>query len=64
MKSKITTTEKLVPIMVRLEESTLRDITMFSNMYRMSRNALINEMLKSQINIIVEEEYINHEKIR
>lgn len=64
MKAKITTTEKLVPIMVRLEESTLRDITMFSNMYRMSRNALINEMLKSQINIIVEEEYINHEKIR
>lgn len=64
MKAKITTTEKLVPIMVRLEESTLRDITMFSNMYRMSRNALINEMLKSQINIIVEEEYINHEKTR
>lgn len=64
MKAKITTTEKLVPIMVRLEESTLRDITMFSNMYRMSRNALINEMLKSQINIMVEEEYINHEKVR
>lgn len=60
----IKTDEKLVPIMVRLEESTLRDITMFSNMYRMSRNALINEMLKSQINIIVAEEYINHEKIR
>ena len=64
MKAKITTTEKLVPIMVRLEESALRDITMFSNMYRMSRNALINEMLKSQINIMVEEEYINHEKVR
>ena len=64
MKAKITTTEKLVPIMVRLEESTLKDISMFSNIYRMSRNALINDMLKSQINIIVEEEYINHEKIR
>ena len=64
MKAKIMTTEKLVPIMVRLEESTLKDISMFSNLYRMSRNALINEMLKSQINIMVEEEYINHEKIR
>lgn len=64
MKAKMMTTEKLVPIMVRLEESTLKDISMFSNLYRMSRNALINEMLKSQINIMVEEEYINHEKIR
>lgn len=64
MKTKITTTEKLVPIMVRLEESTLKEISMFSNIYRMSRNALINEMLKSQINILVEEEYINHEKVR
>lgn len=64
MKTKIMTTEKLVPIMVRLEESTLKDISMFSNIYRISRNALINEMLKSQINIMVEEEYINHEKIR
>lgn len=63
MKAKITTTEKLVPIMVRLEESTLMDITMFSNMYRMSRNALINEMLKSQLEIMIEEESIN-EKIR
>ena len=63
MKAKIMTTEKLVPIMVRLEESTLSDITMFSNMYRMSRNALINEMLKSQIEIMREEECIN-EKIR
>lgn len=64
MKAKITTTEKLVPIMVRLEESTLRDVSMLSNMYCMSRNALINEMLKSQINVMVVEEYINHEKIR
>ena len=59
----IKTDEKLVPIMVRLEESTLRDITMFSNMYRMSRNALINEMLKSQLEIMIGEECIN-EKIR
>ena len=64
MKAKIMTTEKLVPITVRLEESTLMDISMFSNIYRMSRNALINALLKSQINILVEEEYINHEKIR
>ena len=64
MKAKIMTTEKLVPITVRLEESTLRDISMFSNIYCMSRNALINAMLKSQINILVEEEYINHEKIK
>ena len=63
MKAKITTTEKLVPIMVRLEESTLTNISMFSNIYLMSRNALINEMLKSQINIMVEEESIN-EKTR
>ena len=63
-RTKITTTEKLVPIIVRLEESTLSDISMFSNMYCMSRNALINEMLKSQINIMVEEEYTNHEKVR
>ena len=62
-RTKINTTEKLVPIMVRLEESTLADITMFSNMYLMSRNALINEMLKSQIEIIREEERLN-EKIR
>lgn len=59
----IKTDEKLVPIMLRLEESTLRDITMFSNMYRMSRNALINEMLKSQLEIMIGEECIN-EKIR
>lgn len=63
MKAKITTTEKLVPIMVRLEESTLADITMFSNMYFMSRNALINEILKSQLEIMRQEESIN-EKIR
>ena len=63
MKAKITTTEKLVPIMVRLEESTLTNITMFSNMYRMSRNALINEMLKISAEIMIEEESIN-EKIR
>lgn len=62
-RTKIDTTEKLVPIMARLEESTLRDISMFSNMYRMSRNALINEMLKSQLEIMREEESIN-EKIR
>ena len=54
MKAKITTTEKLVPIMVRLEESTLRDVSMLSNIYCMSRNALINEMLKYQINVINE----------
>lgn len=59
----IKTDEKLVPIMVRLEESTLADITMFSKLYLMSRNALINEMLKSQIEIMIEEENIN-EKIR
>ena len=58
-RSKIATTEKLVPIMVRLEESTLRDVSMFSNLYRMSRNALINEMLKSQLEIVREEESIN-----
>lgn len=63
MKAKIMTTEKLVPIMVRLEESTLNDISMFSNIYRMSRNALINEMLKSQLDIMREEESIN-EKVR
>lgn len=63
MKAKITTTEKLVPIMVRLEESTLNDISMFSNIYRMSRNSLINEMLKSQLEIMREEECLN-EKIR
>lgn len=62
-RSKIATTEKLVPIMVRLEESTLRDVSMFSNLYRMSRNALINEMLKSQLEIVREEESIN-EKVR
>ena len=60
---KIETTERLVPIVARLEESTLTDITMFSNMYCMSRNALINEMLKSQLEIMIEEESIN-EKIR
>lgn len=63
MKAKITTTEKLVPIMARLEESTLKDISMFSNLYRMSRNALINEMLKSQLEIMREEERLN-EKTR
>ena len=63
MKAKIMTTEKLVPITVRLEESTLADITMFSNMYFMSRNALINEILKSQLEIMRQEESIN-EKIR
>lgn len=63
MKAKITTTEKLVPIMVRLEESTLMDVSMFSNMYRISRNSLINEMLKSQLEIMREEESIN-EKVR
>ena len=62
-RTKIDTTEKLVPIMTRLEESTLRDVSMFSNLYRMSRNALINEMLKSQLEIMREEESIN-EKIR
>lgn len=62
-RTKIDTTEKLVPIMARLEESTLIDISMFSNMYRMSRNALINEMLKSQLEIMREEESIN-EKVR
>ena len=60
---KIETTERLVPIVARLEESTLSDITMFSNMYLMSRNALINEMLKSQLEIMKEEESLN-EKIR
>lgn len=55
--------EKKVAIIVRLEESTLSDITMFSNMYLMSRNALINEMLKSQLEIMKEEESLN-EKIR
>ena len=63
MKAKIITTEKLVPIMVRLEESTLMDVSMFSNMYRISRNSLINEMLKSQLEIMREEESIN-EKTR
>ena len=63
MKAKITTTEKLVPIMARLEESTLRDVGLFSNLYRMSRNALINEMLKSQLEIMREEERLN-EKTR
>ena len=63
MKAKIITTEKLVPIMVRLEESTLMDVSMFSNIYRMSRNSLINEMLKSQLEIMREEESIN-EKVR
>lgn len=63
MKAKIITTEKLVPIMVRLEESTLMDVSMFSNMYRISRNSLINEMLKSQLEIMREEESIN-EKVR
>lgn len=62
-RTKINTTEKLVPIMARLEESILRDVSMFSNMYRMSRNSLINEMLKSQLEIMREEESIN-EKIR
>ena len=60
---KIKSTDKLVSITARLEESTLTDITMFSNMYLMSRNALINEMLKSQLEIMREEECIN-EKIR
>lgn len=60
---KIKTSEKLVSITVRLEESTLTDVSMFSNLYLMSRNALINEMLKSQIEIIREEERLN-EKIR
>ena len=59
----IKTDEKLTPIIARLEESTLSDITMFSNMYLMSRNALINEMLKSQLEIMKEEESIN-EKTR
>lgn len=63
MKAKIVTTEKLVPIMARLEESTLTDIIMFSNLYLMSRNSLINEMLKSQLEIMRQEECIN-EKIR
>lgn len=62
-RTNINTTEKLVPIMVRLEESTLTDITMFSNLYLMSRNALINEMLKSQLEIMGEEERLN-EKTR
>ena len=60
---KIKSDDKLVPITARLEESTLTDIIMFSNMYLMSRNALINEMLKSQLEIMREEESIN-EKIR
>lgn len=60
---KIKSDDKLVPITARLEESTLTDIIMFSNMYLMSRNALINEMLKSQIEIMREEERLN-EKIR
>ena len=60
---KIKSDDKLVPITARLEESTLTDIIMFSNMYLMSRNALINEMLKSQIKIMREEERLN-EKIR
>ena len=55
----IKTDEKLVPIIVRLEESTLDNIVMFSNIYLMSRNALINEMLKSQLEIMREEESIN-----
>lgn len=59
----IKTDEKLTPIIARLEESTLSDITMFSNMYLMSRNALINEMLKSQLEIMKEEESLN-EKTR
>ena len=63
MKAKIMTTEKLVPIMVRLEENTLKDISMFSNLYRMSRNALINGMLKSQLEIMREGERLN-EKTR
>lgn len=62
-RTKIDTTEKLVPIIARLEESTLRDISMFSNLYCMSRNALINEMLKSQLEIMGEEECLN-EKTR
>ena len=62
-RTKIDTTEKLVPIVARLEESTLNDVGMFSNLYRMSRNALINEMLKSQLEIMRGEESIN-EKIR
>ena len=60
---KIETTERLVPIVARLEESILTDITMFSNMYRMSRNSLINAMLKSQLEIMREEERLN-EKTR
>lgn len=60
---KIKSDDKLVPITARLEESTLTDIIMFSNMYLMSRNALINEMLKSQIEIMREDERLN-EKIR
>ena len=60
---KIETRERLVPIVARLEESTLSDITMFSNMYLMSRNALINGMLKSQLEIMREEERLN-EKTR
>ena len=63
MSKQIKTNEKLVPIMARLEESTLSDISMFSNLYRMSRNALINEMLKSQLDIMRQEESIN-EKVR
>lgn len=63
MSKQIKTTEKLVPIMARLEESTLRDVGMFSNLYRMSRNALINEMLKSQLDIMRQEESVN-EKVR
>ena len=60
---KIKSDDKLVPITARLEESTLMDVSMFSNIYRMSRNSLINEMLKSQLEIMREEDSIN-EKVR
>ena len=59
---KIKSDDKLVPITARLEESTLMDVSMFSNMYRMSRNSLINEMLKTQLEIMREEESINEKK--